>query len=69
MRMAETLAIVHQNDAIVARLVVMPIAVLDEKIKYRHIDEVEQPWLRYFRLLYAVCWVVARALNLELGQK
>lgn len=39
--MTEAFTIVHQHDTIVARLVVMSITILDKKIKYGHIDEVE----------------------------
>lgn len=53
-RMAEALAVVHQHDAIVTRLVVMPVAVLDQKVEDGHVDQVEQTWLGHLHLLVAV---------------
>lgn len=52
-RMAEALAVVHQHHPVAARLVVMPIAVLDQKVEHGHIDEVEQPRLGHLCLLDA----------------
>lgn len=49
-RISESFAIVHQHNAFVSRLVVMAIAVLNEKIKNGHIDQVKQTSECDFRL-------------------
>lgn len=48
-RITKPFAIVHQYDAFVACFVVMSIAVLYEKIEYRHIYQVKQTIERDFR--------------------
>lgn len=53
-RMAEALAVVHQHDAIVARLVVVSVAVLDQKVEDGHVDQVEQTRLGHLHFLDAI---------------